>query len=242
LKCGKEIFVKPSIYNRKKYCSRECRKTVKIEHECIGCHEKFYVFPSSKKIYCSRKCLDKYRPNVWQKKWPKIYEYANVKCNMCGSLMYRSLKNKNNYYCSQKCYQEYIKNNPHTIRIDQINNQEVFLQILLEIILPTEWIYVGNNQLNISGKNPDYVHKSGNKLIEYYGRYWHRNDNPNERIKFFRERGYECLVIWEDELFKQGKTKLCPKWLETLEKIVIFSGYTGDNYVGASNEKRIWEY
>lgn len=38
------------------------------------------------------------------------------------------------------------------------------------------------------------------KLIELYGNYWHKNENPNNRIKHFKKYGFDTLVIWEKEL------------------------------------------
>jgi len=38
------------------------------------------------------------------------------------------------------------------------------------------------------------------QLIELYGDYWHRDDDPQERINIFRGFGFSTLVIWEREL------------------------------------------
>jgi len=59
--------------------------------------------------------------------------------------------------------------------------------------------FVGDGKLIISGKCPDYW--NGNyKLIELYGNYWHKEDNPQDRIDYFAKFGYETLVIWGNEL------------------------------------------
>ena len=34
-----------------------------------------------------------------------------------------------------------------------------------------------------------------------FGDFWHRGDNPEERIDFFAGFGYSCLVIWEHEVY-----------------------------------------
>lgn len=60
--------------------------------------------------------------------------------------------------------------------------------------------YVGDGSLLISRKNPDFVDSTGTKLIEIWGEYWHHGQNPQERIDFFRVRGYNCLVIMAKEL------------------------------------------
>jgi hypothetical protein len=49
-------------------------------------------------------------------------------------------------------------------------------------------------------KRPDFVNEFDKKIIEVYGRYWHRNDNPKELIDEYKKIGWSCLVIWDDEI------------------------------------------
>lgn len=61
--------------------------------------------------------------------------------------------------------------------------------------------YCGDGDVILGGKNPDFINYDGMKqLIEVYGSYWHRNDDPSERIRFFEGYGYDCLVLWDHEL------------------------------------------
>jgi len=69
-------------------------------------------------------------------------------------------------------------------------------------------LYPNNYSLNthaeiiiLGGKVPDIVNINGEKkLIELYGDYWHKDDNPNDRISYFRQFGWSCLIVWENEL------------------------------------------
>lgn len=71
---------------------------------------------------------------------------------------------------------------------------------LLELLGP-DWIFVGNRKLKIGRLFPDFVNiKNGKLLIELYGDWWHRGQNPQERINLFKQLGYSCLVIWAHEL------------------------------------------
>ena len=45
------------------------------------------------------------------------------------------------------------------------------------------------------------------KCIELYGNYWHKNDNPQDRIDLFKQFGYDTLIIWEHELKDIEKVK-----------------------------------
>jgi len=78
---------------------------------------------------------------------------------------------------------------------------EIKMLALLGDILPNEYKYTGSGDLIIDGICPDFAHCNGmNKVIEVYGDYWHRGENPQDRIDKFREFGYDCIVIWEHEI------------------------------------------
>jgi hypothetical protein len=78
---------------------------------------------------------------------------------------------------------------------------EQLMEQLLEDLFPEEYKYVGDGQFIIGGKNPDFININGQKkIIEVYGDYWHADDDPQERIDFFKRYGFDCLVIWESEL------------------------------------------
>ncbi|MFH1290408.1 MAG: hypothetical protein ABIH92_03300 [Nanoarchaeota archaeon] len=86
------------------------------------------------------------------------------------------------------------------------NKSEIRLLELLNTIDPS-WRYVGDFKLNVGGKFPDYWNGE-KKLIELFGDYWHQNDDPQKRIEFFKEQGYDTLVIWGSEI----------KYIECIEK------------------------
>lgn len=79
------------------------------------------------------------------------------------------------------------------------NKLEKKMDKILKSTFPSVWNYVGDGQLIINGKCPDFWNGK-NKLIEVFGDYWHKNDDPNDRIEFFKQYGYDCLVIWESEV------------------------------------------
>jgi len=81
------------------------------------------------------------------------------------------------------------------------NKPELLLLNLLESVFPNEWAYVGDGKLMIEGMNPDFTNVNGQKkIIEMYGDYWHRNDDPEDRRNLFAKYGYDTLVVWEREL------------------------------------------
>lgn len=88
------------------------------------------------------------------------------------------------------------------------NKSELQLQSILNELYPNEFKYVGDGEVVIAGKCPDFINVNGKKqIIELYGDYWHRNDNPEDRIQIFEPYGYETLIIWEKELKDVNKVK-----------------------------------
>ena len=92
--------------------------------------------------------------------------------------------------------------------------------ILKEAGLPYK--FVGGNRLQVGNKYPDFVHKEGGKkLIEVYGDYWHRGQNPQDRIDYFEKHGYACIVIWEKELKEQPEDVL--EWIIEFDEDIEYN-------------------
>ena len=84
------------------------------------------------------------------------------------------------------------------------NKPEKELDLLLQELFPGEYVYNGDFSygVTLNGMIPDFINVNGQKkVIEMYGDYWHRNDDPNDRIKIFKDLGWDCLIIWEHELY-----------------------------------------
>lgn len=81
------------------------------------------------------------------------------------------------------------------------NKKELELSGILNTNFPGEWEFVGDGKLIINGKCPDFTNINGKKaFIELYGNYWHRGQNPEDRISSFKMFGFDTLIIWESEL------------------------------------------
>ena len=69
---------------------------------------------------------------------------------------------------------------------------------LAELVRRFGFEFIGDGRKFIAGKNPDFWNGNG-KVIELYGDYWHRGQDPQERIDLFKAHGFETLVVWERE-------------------------------------------
>lgn len=79
------------------------------------------------------------------------------------------------------------------------------LEKFFDEITPKEVKYTGNGKFFLTLKdgkikNPDFVIEHSRKVIELFGDYWHRNDNPQELIQQYNQIGFDCLIFWESEV------------------------------------------
>jgi len=79
--------------------------------------------------------------------------------------------------------------------------EQKLIRIIKENAFPFK--YVGDGTIIINGKSPDFIF--GNHIIEVYGRHWHQQDNPLDRVKEFAADGYRALIFWEEDLEKPQK-------------------------------------
>ncbi len=81
------------------------------------------------------------------------------------------------------------------------NKTEKKLENTIDKTIPNEYKFVGHGEVIIAGKCPDFININGQKkIIELYGDYWHKGQDPQDRINIFAKYGYDTLVIWEHEL------------------------------------------
>jgi len=98
------------------------------------------------------------------------------------------------------------------------NNTE---KILITILSPLDYEFVGDYKKWIGGKNPDFINERKKKIIEFFG--WRHTEKatgiPNKiheqnRIDHFQKFGYKTLVLWDNDL--KDRTKL-------FERIITFT-------------------
>mgnify|MGYP001440867818 CR=1 FL=1 len=83
----------------------------------------------------------------------------------------------------------------------QPNKPESGLFGIVDNLYPVNYKYTGGGDVVIGGKIPDFININGQKkIIELFGDYWHRGEDPQDRIDIFKPYGYDTLVVWEHEL------------------------------------------
>jgi hypothetical protein len=54
--------------------------------------------------------------------------------------------------------------------------------------------------------NPDFINVNGRKaVIELFGRNWHTLDEKRTRQEAFAQYGFECLILWDWELYRPDR-------------------------------------
>lgn len=72
------------------------------------------------------------------------------------------------------------------------------IQIIEKYNLP--YRYVGDGEIWICGKCPDFIHLAEKRLIEVQGDYWHTEEEAKERGDFFKKYDFITLFIWQSEM------------------------------------------
>ena len=92
--------------------------------------------------------------------------------------------------------------------------EKEFIKIIKRYNLPFK--YVGDGEIIIGYKNPDFISTNGNKLIiETANRFHHKENYPEIRQKIFGKYGYQVLVLWA----KKNKNELEDNEKEIIEKV-----------------------
>ena len=105
---------------------------------------------------------------------------------------------------------EYVKSQMRA-RNCSPNKFEMYLDKILQDNFPNVWRFVGDGQLIIQGKCPDFIDASQKKIIELFGDYWHRYSEERERMAFFKQYGYDTLIIWTHDFDNKEEGKVLEK-------------------------------
>ena len=161
-------------------------------HKCQDCGKQLNGYTAIRCETCMGKAMSgKNHPN---------YKTGKPHCKHCDKEL-RHYKNK-----TGSCFDCWLQFESIKTWSVRPTKPEKVIQALLDKHFPKEWKYVGNGKVWFGKKNPDFMNVNGQKkLIEVYGDYWHKGEDPQERINHFKQYGFDTLVIWENECYKDEK-------------------------------------
>lgn len=152
--------------------------------------------------YCSRECLSK-RTEEKAANWrggklTRICKICGTKFKVRPALVHKGYGR----FCSQQCA---TTDRLRKLAAERPNKSEVALAKVIERNrLP--YRYTGDGSVWIGGRNPDFINVNGKKqLIELFGEHWHPIFDVAEKVNLYKEYGFDCLIIWEEELKDEEK-------------------------------------
>ena len=165
---------------------------------CKVCGEEFYALPSANRVYCS---------NICQGEDYKI-RFKGRKVTW-GDKVSKTQKTTSAFFWLNKD-PEFMKKRMKAVMKKPTKPELRVLKIIEDYDFPFK--YVGDGEKIIGGYNPDFVATDGSKkVIEVFGRAFHDpevsflkkisfNRTFDGRKMVMRQYGYDCLILWDNEL------------------------------------------
>lgn len=192
----------------------------RIKIRCAHCNNEFWGYEGYR--FCSRECYSKF-PKTEETKMKmanygedngmygrthtkKVKEMQSEKMK----IYYQNSENRKKVSERHKKLWQNLKYRERILKSHEVSNkrrptnpEKVFDELTPEYVR-----YVGNGKWWRNRHNPDFKITGQNKVIEIYGDYWHRNDDPKDRIREYKEMGLNCLVFWEHEVYEEPERLL----------------------------------
>lgn len=199
------------MYGRTWKMSDETKKKISssLKGRMVGCRNPMFGRNGSKHPLYGKEPTNETKEKIKRSLIKRWKEDVNLR-KKHSTVFKRMWNNPNSIYNSD----EWRKNLYQACSVKP-NNLELCLQEILDNLFPNQYEYTGNFSFWIGNKNPDFVCHSKKLVIEAFGSYWHSkevtgiDENIHEENKklFFNRLGYQCLVIWDEELKDIAKVK-----------------------------------
>jgi uncharacterized C2H2 Zn-finger protein len=189
------------VFGRNSYTRHQNSSEIR---NCINCNQQFEVNKKLDKVFCSHKCYSssgrtaKLRSERMKKvnpaNQPESLRRAVLSWKKTWEKMDASLKEK---------WLIRFRNAPlHQNRISPNKLEKTIIDMNipgLEFVgLGTQWVTFKTGK----HKNPDFIVKNTNKVIEVgNASFWHPKDERDDVVECYREIGYECLYLTDDEIY-----------------------------------------
>lgn len=157
-----------------------------------------------------------------------------VQCDFCDKEFMRrwpSIKDK--VFCSTKCFssfpktKETLKAQSNALKkyFSKPGSKEKMLKSILTCRFPTsfekrlidlikenslDYKYVGDGQVFIARRNPDFINTNGKKvIIETFYSYYKDKDYVNQRRKLFAKYGFKTVFLDERHVLSKNWKEVC---------------------------------
>lgn len=207
--CGKTFNVKPSRVKNRHTCSRECsgkrHSKIMMGHPYYGGHQ----YQKGHPVYggFETRWTKENHPEPWNrglkgKSGVVLSEETRRKIGDAN----RGKKRPD--LTSMNRDPDFMKKRMKGLHNGLTKPEKTVLNVIEKNNLPFK--YVGDGEEIVGTFNPDFIHKEARKVIEVFGRAFHDPEasfftidwkrQPEGRREVFKQHGYECLILWDDEL------------------------------------------
>ena len=89
------------------------------------------------------------------------------------------------------------------------NMEEMLLGIWLRKGFPDKFVSNITIQKKVGSKRPDYVDWINRQIVELFGTFYHSEIyfpsklTEEELVGYYKQRGFDCVVVWGDEVYNQ---------------------------------------
>jgi len=202
-KCGRERWVRLEKGKPRTILCRACARDKKVVRQCLICGKEFkahrYLVADGYGMYCSSECRRIAQSNRISGDKHPMWKGGKIlyHCGECGN-PFEDYQSAERRFCSNSC--NVINQRKQGIFCQTPNGAEATLiKVLEKNNLPFK--YTGGGDVWLGNRNPDFINTNGKKqAIELFGAYWHPVFDVANRIEHYKQYGFDCLIIWEDEL------------------------------------------
>jgi len=197
---------------------------------CKECHQEFKVRINLDNKFCSLKCYHnnlkssmlghEVTDETRKKLSVKRNKYFELNPDGKNKVAKGIIKFSKSPEGRKKSSERAIKTREENINFGNCKSgHEELLDNMIQELIPNTWTYTGDGNVWLTSNekhlNPDFMHKTKKKIIEYEGFYTHNKKDTEKRIHYYNDIGYECFDIWPKDLFKDTD--------EMLNRIMEFS-------------------
>ena len=200
--------------NKINYCSNGCGSIIKTpdgSHMCRSCWRKTRDINVSKRPEVREKISRKLSGRVFTDEWKQ-------KLSTSAKIVARNRWDNNTNNVREKI---------NSAGVSRPNKEEIRILNVLNSLFEQDFKYVGNGSYFIDGYNPDFINKNEDRIIEFFGNYWHANPSmfgkeqvvmgrlvakniwkkDFDKINHFVSKGFKVCVVWGTELKNINKLK-----------------------------------
>ena len=194
--CGSEFYMKPSRFNTRHTCSNECR--FKRHSEVMKGHLHFGgAAPKGHPAW-----------GGFKTRYPKGQLPWNTGLNRSGMSGKKTSEETKRKIWIANNKPEYIAKRLKALHVRPTRPEKKIIDLIGQYKLPLK--YTGDGGAVVGSFVPDFLNEDEKKIVEVFGRVFHDPERSFHTVSWnrteigrtaeYKKLGYDCLILWDDEL------------------------------------------